>query len=192
MRNTSASTFSGDNNGGALITFDQNGERGAYVWTRNDGSSQVGADQFIMTTQAPGRSTDDAHFSAPVGGEAAAYDRGTARLVNGEASVSCPDHFTWIADEHSMTVSITPLSAESKGLAVIEKTAAGFKVKELNGGAGNYEFDYLIMCKRKGYENYEVVRPKPVLLEDEDSVLLKNIPKGAISSIQDLAVRPKE
>jgi hypothetical protein len=186
MRNTVAGTFSGDNNGGAIITFDQNGETGAYLWTRNDGSSQVGADQFIMTTQAPGRANEAAYFSVPVGGEAAAYDRGTAQLVNGEATVSCPDYFGWVADDQSMTVSITPLSADSKGIAVIEKSATGFKVKELNGGSGNYSFDYLVICKRKGFEDYKVVRPKPVLLDDENQELLKKLPKGPLQSVLDL------
>ena len=76
-------------------------------------------------------------FAAPMGGEAAAYDRGTGQLVNGEATITCPEHFRWVADEASMTVTITPLSAESQGIAVIAKSAGGFKVKELHGGTGN-------------------------------------------------------
>ncbi len=92
--NTSSGTFAGDANGGAVITFDQAGNRGAYVWTKNDGSSQMGADQFLMTAASPARSRESAYFAAPMGGEAAAYDRGTAQLINGEATVTCPDHFS--------------------------------------------------------------------------------------------------
>ena len=187
--NTTAGTFAGDADGGALITYDQNGNTGAYVWTKNDGTSQMGADQFVMTTQAPGRSSEVATFSAPMGGEAAAYDRGTANLVNGEATVVCPEHFGWIADDKSMTVTITPLSAESKGIAVIEKSNGGFKVKELNGGTGNYSFDYLVMCKRKDFKQYEVVRKKPQIIPDKSTEILKELPKRPLNGMRDLVTK---
>ena len=58
-----------------------------------------------------------------------------------------------------MTVSITPLSADSEGIAVVEKTNSGFKVKELRRGTGNYQFDWEVKCIRKGYEDYKVIRP---------------------------------
>ena len=45
-------------------------------------------------------------------------------------------------------------------LAVIEKSDNGFKVKELKGGEGNFEFDWEVKCIRKGYENFEVIRDK--------------------------------
>ena len=59
-----------------------------------------------------------------------------------------------------MTVMLTPLSADSKGLAVINKHKAGFEVKELLGGTGNYEFDWEVKCVRKGAEDYRVIRDK--------------------------------
>lgn len=184
--NTTSGTFAGESTGGAHMTFDADGTLGAYMWTRGDGSSQMGADQFIMSTAAPGRADEIANYAAPVGGESATYDRGTAKLVNGEATVICPESFRWIADQASMTVTITPLSADSKGIAVIEKTAGGFKVKELHGGKGDYQFDYLVMAKRKGQENYEVVRPRPQLMTDHSRDLKIKAPTGPIKSIRDL------
>jgi hypothetical protein len=59
-----------------------------------------------------------------------------------------------------MTVQLTPLSAESKGLAVLEKNPEQLIVQELNSGTGTYYFDYLVMSIRNGYENYEVIRNK--------------------------------
>ena len=88
----------------------------------------------------------------------AAYVRGTAQLVNGEAVVNFPEHFAAIANSQTMTVVLTPLSAASEGMAVIEKTATGFQVKELRQGAGNYQFDWEVKCVRSGYENYRAVR----------------------------------
>ena len=73
------------------------------------------------------------------------------------------------------SVTITPSSADSKGVAVIEKSNGGFKVKELNGGTGNYRFDYLVMCKRKVHEDFQVVREKPQLMADENQKILQQL-----------------
>ena len=59
-----------------------------------------------------------------------------------------------------MTVMLTPLSADCQGLAVVEKTASGFRVKELFQGTGTYQFDWEVKCVRKGYEDYQVIRDK--------------------------------
>ena len=56
------------------------------------------------------------------------------------------------------TVLLTPLSADTYGLAVIEKLENGFKVKELKQGKGNFSFDWEVKAVRKGYENYQVIR----------------------------------
>jgi hypothetical protein len=59
-----------------------------------------------------------------------------------------------------ITVMLTPLSADSKGMAVVEKTATGFKVKELYQGTGSYGFDWEVKSVRKGFEEYQVIRQK--------------------------------
>jgi len=60
----------------------------------------------------------------------------------------------------SMTVQVTPLSSDSLGLAVAAKRLDGIVVKELHGGTGNYEFDWEVKSVRKGYEKYQVIRPR--------------------------------
>ena len=57
-----------------------------------------------------------------------------------------------------MTILTTPLSADSKGLAVVAKSENGFTVKELANGTGTYEFDWEAKCIRKGYEDFEVIQ----------------------------------
>jgi hypothetical protein len=94
------------------------------------------------------------------GPEAAAYERGTAQLVNGEAFIPFSEHFEIVINPETMTVNLTPNSAESLGLAVVEKTATGIRVKELYKGQGNYQFDWEAKAVRKGYEDYKVIRPK--------------------------------
>jgi hypothetical protein len=92
------------------------------------------------------------------GPEAAAYVRGTAQLVNGEAFIPFPEHFKLIINPASLTIITTPGSIDTYGLAVVEKTAGGFRVKELKGGTGNFQFDWEAKAVRKGCEHFEVVR----------------------------------
>ena len=60
---------------------------------------------------------------------------------------------------------ITPLSASSEGIAVVDKSAGSFVVKELRGGTGTYEFDWEVKAVRSGFEDFEVVRPRSGRLE---------------------------
>ncbi len=184
--NTTSGTFAGTPNDGVFMVFGADGNTPTAYMRNTASGSEVAANNITVLTSPPGRSNQTAVFSVPMGGEAAAYDRGTAQLIDGEATVTCSEHFQWVEDEASMTVTITPLSAESKGVAVIEKANGGFRVKELNGGRGNYAFDYLVMCKRKGQENFQVVREKPRLMSDDNKKILQHIPEGPLKSIRDL------
>ncbi|MBK8483437.1 MAG: hypothetical protein WAR77_11425 [Saprospiraceae bacterium] len=101
-------------------------------------------------------------YACVEGPEAAAYERGTATLINGESEIIFRADFGLVVNHTTMTIQLTPLSADSEGMAVIEKSANGFKVKELRKGKGNYQFDWEVKGVRKGYENYQAVRPKMV------------------------------
>ena len=101
----------------------------------------------------------DIWYAAVEGPEAAAYIRGTGHLVKGQATITFPDHFAAVSAAAGMTAQVTPLSGESKGLAVTKKSLDGLKVQELFGGNGSYDFDYEVKCIRKGYEDWQVVRP---------------------------------
>ncbi|MEL6650085.1 MAG: hypothetical protein AAFQ87_04685, partial [Bacteroidota bacterium] len=87
------------------------------------------------------------------GPEAAAYERGTIRLVNGEAEVQFSEPFTLLANAGTMTFVLTPRSANSLGLAAIEATETGFIIKELQQGNGSYEVDWEVKAVRKGFED---------------------------------------
>ncbi len=94
------------------------------------------------------------------GPEAGAYDRGTANLVNGQVFVSYSSHFEKVINPNTVTVQLTPMSADTYGLAVIEKTEKGFWVQELQGGTGNFSFDWKVEGVRAGYEDFQVIREK--------------------------------
>jgi hypothetical protein len=80
-------------------------------------------------------------------------DFGSGALVGGQATVTIEPLFgktvNLSADYH---VFLTPLG-DCNGLYVAEKTATGFSVRELNGGAASIAFDYRIVAKRAGYED---------------------------------------
>ncbi|MFZ1297440.1 MAG: hypothetical protein WAT16_05315, partial [Saprospiraceae bacterium] len=89
-----------------------------------------------------------------------AYERGTGHLVNGEAFVFFSEHYKNVINPQSITVQLTPGSAETFGVAVVEKNAEGFRVKELQKGTGNFSFDWEVKAVRKGFESYEVYHKK--------------------------------
>ncbi len=122
-------------------------------------SSVVFADEKNFRMKHPTRAGEEIWYASLEGPEAAAYLRGTAVLVDGQAEIAFPEHFRLVASEQGMTLQVTPLSAESLGLAVVEKRQDGAVVRELHAGHGNYEFDYLVCAVRKGKEDYRVIRP---------------------------------
>jgi hypothetical protein len=101
----------------------------------------------------------DIWYGCIEGPELAMYVRGTARLVNGRARIELPDHFRKLADEQGMTVQLTPLSPDSKGLCVVRKGLDGIEVAELLNGRGNYEFDWEVKAVRKEHRDFQVYRP---------------------------------
>ena len=95
-------------------------------------------------------------YTSVEGPEAAIYVRGTANLVSGQGHIDFPDHFAVMAVPSSITVSLTPRSASSMGLAAVSVSSQGIDVAELGGGANSYSFDYVAYAVRKGFEDYEV------------------------------------
>ncbi len=153
------------NSRAAMGISNNNGELVASFSFTNSGIAQVvaggasgGVKSFFMPH--PSKKDSTIWYACIEGSEAAAYERGTAKLINGEALIPFSDHFTIVVNPATMTVSTSPNDALSKGLAVTEKTANGIKVKELAGGKGNYTFDWEVKGVRKGHEDYKVIRHK--------------------------------
>ncbi len=108
----------------------------------------------------PEDDSKEIYYVSLEGPEAGAYERGIATLENGEAFVRYSDHFRLVIGDNIPTVILTPQYIETYGLAVVEKRADGFVVKELMGGKGNFNFDWEVKAVRAGYEDYQVVRDK--------------------------------
>lgn len=146
-------------NNGAVAVRDAAGNTRArlYVDSLNRGVVEGNIKNFRMAN--PRVPETDIVYACIEGPEAAAYCRGTDRLVAGRAVVRLPEHFQDVGTLDGMTVQVTPRSAESKGLAVTEQALDHFVVQELFEGTGQYEFHWRVEAVRKGYENYEVIRP---------------------------------
>ncbi len=99
-------------------------------------------------------------YTSLEGPEAAIYVRGTASLVSGQGYIEFPDHFSVMAVPSSITVTLTPRSARSMGLAAVSVSSQGIEVAELGGGRNSYAFDYAAYAVRKGLEDYEVYLTK--------------------------------
>ncbi len=56
----------------------------------------------------------------------------------------------------SITISLTPRSLSSKGVAAYETSEKEVKIGELFDGKGSYDVDYVAYAVRKGFENQEV------------------------------------
>lgn len=108
----------------------------------------------------PNRSDRMIQYTSLEGPEAAIYVRGTATLASGKAYIEFPEHFAAMAAPSSITVTLTPRSAISMGLAAVDVTADGIGVAELAGGTNTYSFDYVAYAVRKGFENYQVYLSK--------------------------------
>jgi hypothetical protein len=84
-------------------------------------------------------------------------DFGSGKLVRGVAQIAIDPAFaetvSATADYH---VFLTP-RGDSKGLYVINATAAGFEVRESGGGTSSLAFDYRIVARRRGFETERLV-----------------------------------
>src|SRR5262249_2936411 len=89
-------------------------------------------------------------------------DFGTARLEAGQALVPLEAIFRETVNaDRWYHVFLTPRSAASRGLAVVEQGSDGFTVRELHGGRGSYEFDYRVVVKARGHEARRLERIEP-------------------------------
>ena len=158
--------------GDEIIRITQNAAKAGSmsIWNGNDTNNSAtismdgstgnlalnGTKSFRM--QHPLDPSKEIYYVALEGPEAGVYIRGTGELVDGEAIIALPEHFTLVTNDEGITVQVTPLSAGSEGLAVVSKSASKIEVKELMEGRGSYEFDYIVHGVRTGYENFQVVR----------------------------------
>jgi hypothetical protein len=151
-------------NNGVIAVTDAAGSAAGYARARMyvdpSGLGVVEAQIKSFRMPNPTQADMDIVYACIEGPEAAAYARGTARLASGVCTIALPAHFASVVNTDGVTVQLTPLSSDSLGLAVTQKSAVEIVVRELHHGVGNYEFDWEIKGIRKGHEDYQVIRPR--------------------------------
>ena len=138
--------------------FSQNAQQ-VLLLADSNGVGHVVADVKNFVQPDPDSESRNIVYASLEGPEAAAYIRGTARLINGSVFVALPRHFQNVSTPDGMTVQLTPCSADSEGLAVVSQTTSGFRVRELHKGQGTYEFHWEVKAVRRGFTDYQVYEP---------------------------------
>jgi len=145
---------------GEVAIYDAVNGLQARIYVNSSGQGVVTADSKSFHMQHPSKPDYQIWYASLEGPEAAAYSRGQIKLTNGEAEVTYEDYFSEIILQEGITITLTPHSADSKGLAAIERTVEGFKIKELFDGNGSYLVDWEAKSVRKGFEDFKVLRHK--------------------------------
>jgi hypothetical protein len=128
------------------------------MWVTAGGDVEAqGAKNFVETVD-----TDDGEkevvYTASESGTAHTEESGVAELDDGRVEIDLPEHFAWVTSEDDpLHVQTTPYSADSAGLAVVERSTEHLVVEDLDG-EGDYEFSYTVRGTRDGYEDKQVVR----------------------------------
>jgi hypothetical protein len=165
-RNIWLTNLSGNGDHGYIGVCDAFGnlQAGMYVNSAGQGVLFKDVDNFRM--DHPEDPDKEIWYAALEGPEAGAYERGVASLEEGAVFVPYSEHFGLVVNPTTVTVILTPHSADTYGLAVVEKTTTGFWVKELMNGTGNFSFDWEAKGVRQGFEEYEVVRDRMEFLPE--------------------------
>ncbi|MEM9885689.1 MAG: T9SS type A sorting domain-containing protein [Bacteroidota bacterium] len=159
-RNVRISALSSNAGNGYVAVYDNAETNQAGIYVNSSGRGVIYGDIKNFRMDHPTKTDQEIWYASLEGPEAAAYERGQATLVNGEIFVEFSEHFQLVINANDMTVMTTPNDADTYGLAVVEKTTRGFKVKELKNGTGNFSFDWEVKAVRKGYEDFQVIREK--------------------------------
>ncbi len=123
----------------------------AYVASDNVTNHKIiglGVVSEIVPTPTHGRIT----LTCPESPEYWYIDYGSARLTNGRAHVTLDPilkDIIIVDADNPLKVICQPGFENCKGVAVINKSADGFDIVELDGGNGNGEIDYQIVAKPK-------------------------------------------
>lgn len=97
------------------------------LWFNAGGQAQLSAQVKNFVENHPTDPSKQIWYACVEGPEAAAYERGSNQLVNGVAEVKFSEHFGLIVNPSTITIQLTPGSADSEGLAVVEKRLLDLK-----------------------------------------------------------------
>jgi hypothetical protein len=133
---------------------------GAYTKVPYDTYKVLGNGGVSFVQNHPYDSSSVIVYAAPEGDEVATYTRGTARLVDGEATVPLGETFKWVTNpDIGLTAHLTP-RGKPIPLAVVELSTEEMIVRAPDNAPEGLEFDYLVYGLRIGFEESSIVQEK--------------------------------
>jgi hypothetical protein len=150
--------YAAPSQGGGLILANAEGTPTIFLNGATGTIEKAGFNGFLIPD--PRDSTREIFYASLEGPEAGIYARGTGRLTNGRAEIVLPAHFAALARAEDITVQLTPGSADTAGLAAVEKRPDRIVVQELAGGSGSFAFDYFVQASRNDVDPIEPVRTR--------------------------------
>lgn len=105
-------------------------------------------------------------MTTPMVPEKEVYLSGSGRLVNGEARVSLdPDISSGVARSAPIRIIVTP-AGMCNGIAVMERDASGFTVRELANGTSDAAFDWLVIARQAASPGSRAAAAMPAVLPE--------------------------
>ena len=92
------------------------------------------------------------------GDEAGIYHRDKVTLVDGRATILLPEHFVVLAHPDTISVDLTPVSLDSKGVGVASIEKSKIEIGELAGGTGAYDVFYCVYATRSSEIGHRAVQ----------------------------------
>lgn len=157
-QNVLIANLDGDANKGAIAVCDAAGTQRAIMYVNAAGQGIFAGNQKLFVEDYPGRPGTKIVYVSLEGDEAGMYNRGVAHLVAGRATIELPEHFSVLALAESITVQLTPVSLDSKGVGVASISAPRIEIGELMGGTGSYDVHYVVTAKRAKHADHQVVQ----------------------------------
>jgi len=111
--------------------------------------------------------------------EVALKIRGKAKLTNGSATITLPNHWELVTEAEGITVQLTPID-DCYGLFAprVGMRRDSFKVKELMSGDSDAEFMWEVTAVRKGYADFSPVQTLEEQADREVEGLTMEVEEG--------------
>lgn len=120
-------------------------------------------------------------YASLEGREVGTYFRGTAYLVNGQATIDIPDDFRTVTAEDGLTVQLTPIG-QPANLFCVTRSLDGIQVR----GSSDVEFDYQVNGVRKAFADFEPVGPNTEFVPEtaSDPLFTRGLPEESVRRLK--------
>ncbi|MBI4992556.1 MAG: hypothetical protein HZC26_00220 [Candidatus Magasanikbacteria bacterium] len=108
---------------------------------------------------------------------------GSSQLENGVKKIELPAIDKEIVDLDALIKVSVTLTGEANGVFVTEKSYEGFTVKELNNGASNATFDWMVIAKRRATVDSSNIEEPPMEVPETPVELVTEVVENIIPEV---------